>query len=435
MSIIETFVYSVKVMLENKVRSVLTMLGIIVGISSLIMITILGNSFYDTFTEITSTLYKNNQAFLSIVPTDTNGNVNYDEYGDVILPDDVYFDTRNVDDFLSMDICGDSYVALGTTTGLFNCSYMDKTVRFSLFASNAEEVSYTDLDIIKGRDISLTDVNNSASTAVIPDVVANYFFGDDDPIGQEITISGNGYNIPVIIVGVYKYFSELPGDTVSEVATLAFINRTYIENRFNSLLDDKYFHRGSMTIMIKDVDDTETLRKEAEKYFNQYLDGNNWKTDIQFMSDNFNTLQVIVDIVIKIISVIACIALLIGGVGVMNVMLVTVTERTNEIGIRKAIGASNSSILFQFLTESFTIAFSGTVLGLIFGFITAKILSIVAVSLLQSNLGIPININISVSWWIIAFSVGISLLIGVIFGIYPAYKATKMQVVDALRYE
>ncbi|MEE1281410.1 MAG: ABC transporter permease [Acutalibacteraceae bacterium] len=435
MGIVETFVDSVKIMLENKVRSVLTMLGIIVGISSLIMITILGNSFYDTFTEITSTLYKNNQAFLSIVPTDTNGNVNYDEYGNVILPDDVYFDTRDVDEFLSMDICGDSYVALGTTTGVFNCSYMDKTARFALFAANAEEVSYTDFGIVKGRDISLTDINNSASTAVIPDVVANYFFGDSDPIGQEIIINGNGCNIPVIIVGVYKYFSELPGDSVSQVTTLAFVNRTYIENRFNNLLDNTYFHRGNMNLMIKNVDDTEALRAEAEKYFNQYLDVNNWETDVQFRSDSFNTIEVIVDIVIKIISVIACIALLIGGIGVMNVMLVTVTERTNEIGIRKAIGASNSSILFQFLTESFTISFSGTVLGLIFGFVTAKILSVVAVSLLQSNLGIPININVSVSWGMIAFSVGISLLIGVVFGIYPAYRATKMQVVDALRYE
>src|SRR5574344_814721 len=145
MGVMETFVYSVKVMLENKVRSILSMLGIIVGISSLIIITIFGNSFYDTFNNITSALYKNNQAFLSIVPTDTNGNVNYDEDGNVILPDDVYFDTRNVDNFLSMDVCGNSYVALGTTTGVFNCTYMDKTVSFGLFASNAEEVSYSDL--------------------------------------------------------------------------------------------------------------------------------------------------------------------------------------------------------------------------------------------------------------------------------------------------
>src|SRR5574344_1601518 len=190
-----------------------------------------------------------------------------------------------------------------------------------------------------------------------------------------------------------------------------------------------------MTLMIKDVDNTENLRKEAEKDFNQYIDNNNWETDIQFKSDSFNTLQDIVDIVIKIVSVIACIALLIGGIGVMNVMLVTVTERTNEIGIRKAIGASNYSILFQFLTESFTISFSGPVLGLGIGYIIAKVLAVIAGNMLQSNIGIPININVSVSWSMIAFSAEISLLIGVVCGIYPAYKATKMQVVDALRYE
>lgn len=435
MGIIETFSFSVKMMLENKVRSALTMLGIIVGISSLIMITIIGNTFYDTFNEITSTLYKNNQAFLSIVPTDTNGNVTYNEWGDVILPDDVYLDAREVDKFLSMDVCGNSYVALGTATGVYSSQYMDKKARFALFAANAEEVSYTNFDILKGRDISLADIKNSASTAVIPDAVATYLFGDEDPIGKEIIINPDGYNVPVIIVGTYKYFNDLTGDALSQITTLAFVNRTYIENKHSVLLDEKYYQRSNINFMVKDVEDNELLRSSMIKYFSQFLDTDNWSIEVQFMSDYFQSVQIIVDIIIKIVSAIAAIALLIGGIGVMNVMLVTVTERTNEIGIRKAMGASNASILFQFLTESFTIALTASILGLIFGLIISKILAVVAGSLLQMNLGIPININVNVSFNMIAFSVFVSLLIGVVFGIYPAYKATKMQVVDALRYE
>lgn len=252
---------------------------------------------------------------------------------------------------------------------------------------------------------------------------------------KEIIINPDGYNVPVIIVGTYKYFDDLTGDALSQITTLAFVNRTYIENKHSVLLDEKYYQRYNINFMVKDVEDNELLRSSMIKYFSQFLDTDNWSIEVQFMSDYFQSVQIIVDIIIKIVSAIAAIALLIGGIGVMNVMLVTVTERTNEIGIRKAMGASNASILFQFLTESFTIALTASILGLIFGLIISKILAVVAGSLLQMNLGIPININVNVSFNMIAFSVFVSLLIGVVFGIYPAYKATKMQVVDALRYE
>lgn len=435
MGIIETFVFSFKIMFENKVRSLLTMLGIIVGISSLILIVVIGNSFYDTFSDITSTLYKNNQAYFEIEPTDENPSVTYDEYGSVIVPEDIYFDLTTVNQFLENDFAGDSYVSSGNTIGDGDCQYEGKSVKFFVAEMGADELSFTSLSLSSGRDISMADQKTAASTAIIADVTANYLFPGESPLGKELIIQFDGYNIPVNVVGVFQYMAAIPESQMSSTPTILFINNAYLLKNYSNLMGDEYFHRQFVSVTMKNVDDMELFRSEAKKVLDSMLNSENWTSYVGFMSDDIQTIDILVNIILKIIFAIACIALFIGGVGVMNVMLVTVTERTNEIGVRKAMGATDGSIMFQFLMESFTITFFGTALGVVIGMILSKILAVIAAGMLQMSLQIPITINVDLPWDMIMLSVIISVLIGVVFGLYPAFRATKMQVVDALRYE
>ena len=152
------------------------------------------------------------------------------------------------------------------------------------------------------------------------------------------------------------------------------------------------------------------------------------------INDDLEAIDTFVGIITKVIAGIAAVSLLVGGIGVMNIMLVSVTERTMEIGVRKAMGADKKSIRIQFITESIMISLIGSVIGIVLGLIEAKLVAMVAVKL-TSNLNLPISVDLGIPVGAIIGSVIFSFVVGLVFGVYPADKAAKMEVVDALRYE
>ena len=432
----EIFSFSVKMIFKNKVRSFLTMLGIIVGILSLIVISVLGDAFSRTFKSVTDVLFKNDQLIISIQPTDDNKSVTVNQDGYIVIPEEISMDMRDVNQILEKEIEGDSYLSVGgALKDLGLGTNNGKKTKFMVFGSCAEELSNSALQLLKGRDITRADELNYASTALISNVAADYLFDGKDPIGETVIVEYRSAYIPVIIVGVYEHIGIVNYDNQSETISLFFVNHTYLEENFSEVLGDSYWRRQEMVLAIKDVEDKELMKVELQDQLNKLLNQKKWTVELSMRSESVNSINEMVEIIIKIIFVIACLSLFIGGVGIMNVMLITVTERTNEIGVRKALGATDGIIMFQFLCESFMLSLAGTILGIVLGMGVSAIIAEIASGLLQMSLSIPVDIKVTLPFGMLLFSIISSILIGVVFGLYPAWKAVKMQVVDALRYE
>jgi len=432
----EIFSFSVKMIFKNKVRSFLTMLGIIVGILSLIVISVLGDAFSRTFKSVTDVLFKNDQLIISIQPTDDNKSVTVDQDGYIVIPEEISMDMRDVNQILDKEIEGDSYLSVGgALKDLGLGTNNGKKTKFMMFGSCADELSNSALQLLKGRDITRADELNYASTGLISNVAADYLFDGKDPIGETVVVEYRSAYIPVIIVGVYEHIGIVNYDNQSETISLFFVNHTYLEQNFSEVLGDSYWRRQEMVLAIKGVEDKELMKVELKDQLNKLLNQKKWTVELSMRSESVNSINEMVSIIIKIIFVIACLSLFIGGVGIMNVMLITVTERTNEIGVRKALGATDGIIMFQFLCESFMLSLAGTILGIVLGMGVSAIIAEIASGLLQMSLSIPVDIKVTLPFGMLLFSIISSILIGVVFGLYPAWKAVKMQVVDALRYE
>lgn len=431
----EIVVSSVQVMLKNKVRSILTMLGVIIGILALIVIVVLGNAFSRTITKVTDILYKNDQLYLEIVPSEDNKTVLYDDMGNAVVPDGVSLDKREIESFLEGSGT-DSYLSMGgILEGRCSGSSLNGRVnKFMVSGGCSDCLEDSALILNKGRDISRTDEKNKASVALIADISAAYLFDNEDPIGKELNIKYNNTVIPVVIIGTYKYIG-LGFNNPADISSLMFINRTYLENNFSELLSENYWNLDSIVITLDNVSNVDEFKESLVNEGDKLLKNANWTVEVETRSEQINAISELVNIILKIVFVIAAIALFIGGIGIMNVMLITVTERTNEIGTRKAIGASNFYIIFQFLCESFSIAFTGTVIGVILGLFVSKIVAKIASMYISESLNMALNIGVSVPIQVLFLAILTSVLIGVVFGLYPAIKAVKMQIVDALRYE
>ena len=192
--------------------------------------------------------------------------------------------------------------------------------------------------------------------------------------------------------------------------------------------------------MAKDGEDATQLSKDMAAYFDTkyFSDTGNFELQSYDMASELGQIDQVLNVLTIAISVIAAISLIVGGVGVMNIMLVSVVERTREIGIRKALGAKNKSIRRQFMTEAVVICLMGGVIGILIGVLNGFILAKVAgvlVTNYQPDLSGMLNITVSPSVSAIVISVVFSLLIGIIFGYYPAKRAANMSPIDALRYE
>lgn len=431
----EIIISSIQVMLKNKVRSLLTMLGVIIGILSLIVIVVIGNAFSETLTKVSDILFENDQLYVEIVPTDNNKTVIYDENGNAVVPEGVFLDKRNVNKILEESDEDVSIVIGGFLDGICTgSSSLGRSNRFMVNGCCADFLETTASKLNKGRGISSADEKNKASVAIIADISAEYLFDNEDPIGKELNINYNNTIIPVVVIGTFKY-TGYSYDNPSQISSIMYVNHTYIEDKFSEILNDKYWISTFLALSAKDIDNMNEFKESFASKCNNYLKNDNWTVKVTSQSEEIKAIEELVGIILKIVFIIASIALFIGGIGIMNVMLITVTERTNEIGTRKAIGADNSYIIFQFLFESFIIAFTGTVIGVVSGLLISKFIAQFASIYLSEQLNISFTIGVSLPVKMLIISILTSILIGVVFGLYPAIKAVRMQIVDALRYE
>lgn len=424
----------------NKLRSFLTMLGIIIGISAVITITTIGNSLQQTLSSTMSSLGGTNMVF-AYVSQDYSNIEDWDtfEYAEPSENEYIsYDDLVNYQEKFEREI-----EAIVATHDMGGAVYQGANYNSSVSIMGSTEgwVSTNKLNLIAGRDISDADNRECKATAVVSDLFVKYALDGENPLGKEIELATNdGAVLRVYVVGVYKYdkskLNPMGKNTAEkDITTQVIIPLTYS-------YDASGYSDGMLGFQVytKDGVNPTDFAKRSQNYFakTKYLESENFLLYFEDMASSLKQINTILNVVTIAISVIAAISLIVGGVGVMNIMLVSVMERTREIGIRKALGAKNRSIQLQFLTESIVICLIGGIIGIVLGICMGFVIGQIAVMVMNSmssDVSNLVVITVRPSPIAILVSVFFSMLTGMVFGSYPASRAAKMSPIDALRYE
>lgn len=403
----------------NKMRSLLTMLGIIIGISSVIGIVSIGNVITSKVTDTMASFGTNNiQAGVVERVDDENGNLySYKE------PED--YDLLTMEQIDSVkekfpDRISDVSVSESVGSGKAENKFLHANV--NTIGVNAGYKEVNNVTMKSGRFISDNDIKGSRNVAVVSDEFAKKIFNSDkNALGKEVKIDSAGSITTYSIIGTYEYKTSIFSGvmvTESQSSTDLYTPVTVVK------ASSKNKNYTYFTAKAKNNVDQEKLTKDMKKYLqNFYKTNKGWTVNAMSMQSQISMTTSMFDTISLAISVIAGISLLVGGIGVMNIMLVSVTERTREIGTRKALGAKSGYIKMQFITEAVIICLIGGTIGIILGIGLGVITALVLKS--------PISISIST----ILISFTFSMAIGVFFGYYPAKKASNLDPIEALRYE
>jgi len=386
---------------SNKLRSLLTMLGIIIGISSVITIVSLGEGGKST---ITGEFEKIGAATVTVSVNSTSA-----ETSDYITIDDI----RKIKEIVpAVKYITPSVQKNGVA------SSEKKSKRAFISGVNTDFADIQNIEVLYGRIFNEKEYEEGKSVVVVEEGTAKSLFGYEDAVGKTINIGSRTSPKKATIIGVSKSSFSMFG-VDDNMPAIVYTPVTFL----NSLYPND-FYINSLTLMA-------TSKENGEEAGNGALNvlqsrHNNRGRDV-YKADNalkqLDQINQVLGIFTTFIGAVAAISLLVGGIGVMNIMLVSVTERTREIGIRKAIGATTNAILLQFLTESVIISMLGGIIGLILGLLGAYAIGSFA------------NITPVLSAGAIAVAILFSMAVGIFFGIYPARKAARLDPIDALRYE
>ena len=390
---------------SNKGRSVLTMLGIIIGISSVIMIMAIGNGvkgqINDELESIGSGLV---ELYLDTTLDTTTIRFSNDDF-DLIQ--------ERIDHVKGATPIMGGWGTTNAPKGNFEANITAGNEGLQFYSGNGGQ-------IIKGRYFTKEDVESGNRVCVISESNAVSMFGTSDVIGLSFEVTLYGITKELTIVGIRE-------DSAASIVNSGSSLYIYVELPISVLGNDFYYYVEEFSDIAIFAESTEYCTQVAQSAVNllenKYDVRGEGQIIVQNISDMSEEFDSILSIITLFISFVAAISLLVGGIGVMNIMLVSVTERTREIGIRKALGARTGSILLQFLAEAGIITLIGGIIGIILGTLGG--------SLICSVVGVTAKTQISTVIGATLFSSAV----GIFFGIYPARKAAKLSPIDALRHE
>jgi putative ABC transport system permease protein len=391
----------------NKVRSSLTVLGIVIGIGSVIAMISIGQGAQQSITDNIKSIGSN----LIIVSPGFNRNqgpVNAGRGGAQTL-------TLEDSDAIAGEVANVSAVA-PTVSRRFQIIYKKNNTNTSVDGTTPQYQTVRNVELDEGRFLTDSDIVSGARVAVLGATTKMDLFADDEALGEKIKIN----NIEFKVIGITKAKSTGGGFGSQDDRIIVPVS-TYQK----SLSGDKYI--SSIYISANDSDEamTEAQTDIQDLLLKRHKIKSTDEADFNItnQSDIVSTASSITGIFTILLSSIAAISLVVGGIGIMNMMLTNVTERTKEIGLRKAIGAKEKDISRQFLYESIFLTLIGGILGIILGWLISFGISTFA------------GITTTVTTYSIVLSLGVSSVIGIVFGYYPARRASKMNPIDALRYE
>ena len=417
---------SVRVSLEglraNKMRSLLTMLGIIIGIAAVIGILTVGNGLTGSITGSMSSLGATN--ITVFLQEKAGGMGGMETILGVASPEEEDLITDEMLEALRQRY-GEAVAGISVSASAGSGVARDGRLyaNVSLTGINEEYLAVNNTDLLAGREIRAEDIDGRRSVCVVSDrLVEKLYQGDANAaLGDEVRVESGGEYLPFRIVGVYEYDASM---SISLSAEEYVTTALYIPISTANHLTGSPEGYSSLTVQASAGSDSAAVARSVREFLSRYYANNDdYGVSAMAMSTMVESMSTIMDTLSIAISVIAGISLLVGGIGVMNIMLVSVTERTREIGIRKALGATNNDIRIQFVVESVIVCLIGGVIGILLG----AVLGYVGSSLLsEACLPRPSYI---------ALAVGFSMAIGVFFGYYPANKAARLDPIEALRYE
>ena len=381
-----------KAVLSNKMRSFLTMLGIIIGVMSLVVLVSLAGGTTDSVNAQIASMGSN---LLTVSIQDDKGNP--------MKLDDVESLTENDEIAEAAPVAASSVTASST--------YSEETA--NIYGTTGSYAEIQGLELYSGRFLKKTDIENHTNVVVINAGIATQVMGRMNVVGENISLDGVDYQI----IGVLKADEN---DSTTTENYEAYIPYTSLVRLASDVSSEVTSFCASSTSE-ESLDEAENVITQAMmQRFSQDEDAfivMNQSTVMETMASVNQTLQLM-------LGGIAGISLLVGGIGIMNIMLVSVTERTREIGIRKAIGANRSAIMLQFLIEAMMLSLMGCFLGIVLSWTVLQVISAINSA----------DMIYTMSGGVVGIAITFSVLIGIVFGLYPANKAAKKKPVDALRF-
>ncbi len=400
----ESFLMAWASLIANKLRSLLTMLGIIIGVAAVIALVSIGNGVKQDIENSISSLGSNLLVVLPGAPRTPGARSSQGS-----------MKSLKISDYEAIAKLEGVKAASPMTNGSYVVIYQNKNWTTSVAGVNSNFQDVNNWTMTSGRFFSDKNVQNRERVAVVGQTVVKNLFTDEDPVGKEIRVK----NIPFRVIGVLK--SKGNGTMGNDQDDTVLIPYTTSMERVEGI---DYLRR--VYVVAKDDGGIDRLQADIENLLrvrHNIKDTNLDDFNIQNMKSIMETVAQTTGTFTLFLGAVAAISLVVGGIGIMNIMLVSVTERTREIGVRKALGATYSVIVTQFLIEAVVISLMGGFIGIAFGIGASKVIGMVS------------GMSTIVSVPTIIMSFAFSMAIGLIFGIYPARKAAKLNPIDALHYE
>lgn len=381
----------------SKMRSFLTMLGIIIGVGAVIVIVGLGNGMQIYMTEQFESMGTNTLS-VSIMGRGSGRTVSVDQMYEIVEENPEYLER------ISPTVTMQTSVKIGTKTPSYT----------SVTGVSEDYFLIKDYTVQQGRGLQYVDMLKRNKVCVVGSYLNREYFGGQ-ALGQTLKLGGT----PFTIVGVLEEAADSTEASTDDAVYLPYSTASRLSYTGNI---------NSYTLTVTDVDNAAASKEVVENALYEIFDDENAYMVIS-MAEMLDMMSDMLNVMITILAVIAGISLVVGGIGIMNIMLVSVSERTREIGIRKALGAKERFIMSQFVIEAATTSALGGVVGILLGEALSSVATVLITSLMQ------VEMAVTPSAASILMAVGISVGIGILFGYLPAKKAALLNPIDALRYE